>query len=270
MLVIQKGKTMIKKIYKLTAKKISYVLVLSSMIIGLVGCGDKVDKDVKETSTVKITTKATEKETTSDEKITTTQEQTQELTQESTQEPTPEPTPEPTEAPTPAPTPAPTQAPTPAPTEAPTEPSTQPQTQASSGLDEKARIAFNTNRDWINEELTYVNQVRAEAGKAPLVLDEQMSIAACARCVEMIENNHFYHTRPDGRSCFTILDEYNISRTTSGENIAWGYSSPSAVVEGWKKSPGHYENMINERYTRIGIGVAYGEKGLYWTQLFCN
>ena len=240
---------MIKKIYKFTAKKISYVLVLSSMIIGLVGCGDKVDKDVKETSTVKITTKATEKETTSDEKITTTQEQ----TQESTQEPTPEPTPEPTEAPT--------------------EPSTQPQTQASSGLEEKARIAFNTYRDWINEELTYVNQVRAEAGKAPLVLDEQMSIAACARCVEMIENKYFAHTRPDGRSCFTILDEYNISRTTSGENIAWGYSSPSAVVEGWKNSPGHYANMINERYTRIGIGVAYGDgegQGFHWTQLFCN
>ena len=268
---------MIKKIYKFTAKKISYVLVLSSMIIGLVGCGDKVDKDVKETSTVKITTKATEKETTSDEKITTTQEQTQESTQEPTPEPTPEPTEAPPQAPTPAPTPAPTQAPTPAPTpaptEAPTEPSTQPQTQASSGLEEKARIAFNTYRDWINEELTYVNQVRAEAGKAPLVLDEQMSIAACARCVEMIENKYFAHTRPDGRSCFTILDEYNISRTTSGENIAWGYSSPSAVVEGWKNSPGHYANMINERYTRIGIGVAYGDgegQGFHWTQLFCN
>lgn len=42
----------------------------------------------------------------------------------------------------------------------------------------------------------------------------------------------------------------------AGENIAWGYKASADVVEGWKNSPTHYENIMNPNYTETGIGIA--------------
>jgi hypothetical protein len=55
----------------------------------------------------------------------------------------------------------------------------------------------------------------------------------------------------------------------SGENIAYGYRSPKAVMEGWLNSPGHRANIERESYTTIGVGVVTNDDGTtYWTQNF--
>ena len=56
-----------------------------------------------------------------------------------------------------------------------------------------------------------------------------------------------------------------------GENIAAGYRSPEAVVEGWMASTGHRENILSVRYTEIGVGVTLlptGQFSAYWAQNF--
>ena len=169
--------------------------------------------------------------------------------------PTATPTTTPTAAPTAAPTPEPTQAPTPQPTPLPTpEP-----TQAPSV-------------DYATEVLNLVNQIRAEAGVGPLSLDTSLCQAANARSVEISQENQFSHTRPNGTSCFTIFDEYGISYMSAGENIAAGYATPAEVVEGWKNSPGHYANMIDSSFSKLGVGYYNSGSGYgtYWTQLFTN
>lgn len=128
-------------------------------------------------------------------------------------------------------------------------------------------------RSYYEEILVLVNQIRAEAGVAPLVLDDQLCKAATMRAVEMDYANLFSHTRPDGSSCFTVLSQYGISYRSCGENIAAGYSSPEDVVEGWKNSSGHYKNMVNSSYTKLGVGYAkrqFGEWAHYWVQLFTS
>ena len=40
---------------------------------------------------------------------------------------------------------------------------------------------------------------------------------------------------------------------TLGENIAWGYRSPSSVMQGWMESAGHRSNILGD-YTEIGVG----------------
>lgn len=92
------------------------------------------------------------------------------------------------------------------------------------------------------------------------------------RAVEMAYANIFSHTRPDGSSCFSVFPYYSISYFAAGENIAAGYGSPEAVVTGWKNSEGHYANMINVSFTKLGVGyfnIDYGY-GAYWVQLFTN
>jgi uncharacterized protein YkwD len=40
---------------------------------------------------------------------------------------------------------------------------------------------------------------------------------------------------------------------TAGENIAYGYETPRALVRAWMHSPGHRANILNPRFHRIGI-----------------
>jgi uncharacterized protein YkwD len=52
------------------------------------------------------------------------------------------------------------------------------------------------------------------------------------------------------------------------ENVAYGATTAKEVVDMWKNSPGHRENMMGN-YRYIGIGVARSQNGiLYYTQIF--
>lgn len=128
-------------------------------------------------------------------------------------------------------------------------------------------------RAYYEEVLRLVNNIRAEAGVAPLVLDDTLCRAASMRAVELDYSNQFSHTRPDGSSCFSIYPYFNISYSATGENIAAGQPTPAAVVEGWKNSSGHYANMINASYGKLGVGYSasgVGDYGVYWVQMFTN
>ena len=129
------------------------------------------------------------------------------------------------------------------------------------------------NMSYYNEVLTLVNEIRAEAGVQPLTLDTTLCQAATMRAVEMDYSNLFSHTRPDGSSCFSIFNTYPVSCSWYGENIAAGYGSPQEVVTGWKNSPGHYANMTDAGFTKLGVGMSsegIGSYGIYWVQLFTN
>src|SRR5688500_16936545 len=53
------------------------------------------------------------------------------------------------------------------------------------------------------------------------------------------------------------------------KNIAAGQRTPEAVVQAWMESPGHRANILNSRYTEIGVGLATGGRmGMYWAQSF--
>lgn len=126
---------------------------------------------------------------------------------------------------------------------------------------------------YYQEVLRLVNEIRASVGVAPLTLDTTLCKAASMRALEMDYSNQMSHTRPSGKDCFSVLDFYEISFGTCGENIAAGQTSASSVVKGWKNSPGHYQNMINASFTKLGVGYSasgVGDYGYYWCQLFTN
>lgn len=125
--------------------------------------------------------------------------------------------------------------------------------------------------EYANAVLTLVNEERAKVGAPALTLDGTITAAAKIRAKECATS--FSHTRPDGSSCFTALDEAGASYGACGENIAAGYWSPESVVQGWVNSPGHYANMIDSSYTRMGLGCWYDSEsdyGMYWAQMFAN
>lgn len=119
----------------------------------------------------------------------------------------------------------------------------------------------------MQEVVRLVNVERQKAGLSPLTLDKRVEAAANVRAKEICE--YFSHTRPNGTSCFTALDEVGAAWYMAGENIAAGFSSPAAVMNGWMNSQGHRENILTREYTGIGVGCYKDASGrLYWVQLF--
>ena len=120
---------------------------------------------------------------------------------------------------------------------------------------------------YAEQVLTIVNERRAEQGLAPLTMNYTVVSAAKVRAAELTQS--FSHTRPNGTSCFTVLDEVGVDYWTAGENIALGYSSPEGVMNAWMNSEGHRANIMNPNYTQIGIACYYdSNSGYNWVQCF--
>lgn len=120
--------------------------------------------------------------------------------------------------------------------------------------------------DYTQEVVTLINQERTAQGLNPVENLSALNQAATIRSQELVKS--FSHTRPDGRGCSTVLDDNGITWRTTGENIAYGYSDPVSVMDGWMHSSGHRANILNASFDAVGIGVVSQNGVLYWTQIF--
>ena len=116
------------------------------------------------------------------------------------------------------------------------------------------------------EVIRLVNEIRRENGLNPLTANWELSRVARYKSQDMADNRYFSHTSPTYGSPFQMIKAFGLSYRTAGENIAMGYSTPQAVVDGWMNSSGHRANILNASYTQIGVG--YVVQGHYWTQMF--
>lgn len=178
--------------------------------------------------------------------------------------PTPEPTkkPEPTATPSPSPkpteTPKPTTTPTPSPSPKPTEtPAPTPSPKPVANPEQMAQ-----------EVIRLTNIERAKYGEAPLQYHAGLQKAAMLRAQEI--SIKFAHVRPDGSDSSTALYENGVG-CSDGENIARGYTSPEAVVQGWMNSLGHKAAILSESTTHMGVGFYQNSYGSYfWVQDFSS
>lgn len=116
------------------------------------------------------------------------------------------------------------------------------------------------------EVIRLVNEIRAKNGLKPLSANWELSRVARYKSQDMVDRRYFSHTSPTYGSPYQMMKNFGISFRTAGENIAYGYNSPKAVVNGWMNSSGHRANILNASYTQIGVG--YVPNGHYWTQMF--
>lgn len=113
-------------------------------------------------------------------------------------------------------------------------------------------------------ELT--NQERKKHGLSPLVVNSKLTESAKAKSQDMAEHDYFNHSSPTYGSPFDMMDKFGISYQTAGENIAKGQSTPESVVQAWMDSEGHKANILNPKFTHIGVGFEKNE--IIWTQQF--
>jgi uncharacterized protein YkwD len=153
------------------------------------------------------------------------------------------PAPRPVPAPAPAPVPAPAPPPVPAPAAA-----------APAGGDAGRVLAL-------------VNEARAGAGCGPVTADTGLAGVSRGHSEAMRDRNFFAHTDLDGRSPFDRAARAGVTNARA-ENIARGQQDAAAVMDAWLTSPGHRQNILNCDYRTMGLGVATGSGGPWWTQMF--
>ena len=116
------------------------------------------------------------------------------------------------------------------------------------------------------EVVRLVNAIRRESGLGELGLNWELSRVARYKSQDMADNFYFSHTSPTYGSPFQMIQAFGLTYRTAGENIAYGYPTPQAVVNSWMNSEGHRKNILNPSFTQIGVG--YVSQGNHWTQMF--
>lgn len=159
----------------------------------------------------------------------------------------------------------------------PTERATQPATEAATEATERATqpttapaaaptTSTYTVSAYEREVVALVNEIRSGYGLSALSINTRLSEIARMKSQDMHDKGYFSHTSPTYGSPFDMMKQFGITYRTAGENIAMGYRTPQAVVDGWMNSPGHRANILNTTFTSIGVG--YVADGNYWTQMF--
>ena len=116
------------------------------------------------------------------------------------------------------------------------------------------------------------NNEREANAAAPLRRNSSLDEAARLKAEHMAENEYFSHYSPDGVSPWSWFDEVGYVYAFAGENLAIHFTDSSELVEAWMKSPTHRKNIVDNKFTEIGVGTAKGKfegyDTVYVVQLF--
>ena len=103
------------------------------------------------------------------------------------------------------------------------------------------------------------NLQRQENNLPPLVENENLSKAAGAKAGDMFKNQYFEHVSPDGTDPALLVQSFGYDYIITGENLILGnFKNEREVVSNWMASPGHRANILNNRYTEIGVSIIKG------------
>jgi uncharacterized protein YkwD len=122
------------------------------------------------------------------------------------------------------------------------------------------------------EVVALVNAHRAAKGFAPLAVSVSLTRSADWKARHMAAYRYLAHNDPAppvARSVGQRLAACGYGGRTYGENVAYGFATPAAVVSAWLRSSGHRANIESRAFRTIGVGVATAANGaVYWAQNF--
>lgn len=131
--------------------------------------------------------------------------------------------------------------------------------------------------DVCQEIVDLTNDLRRERDLPTFATNDKLMEAAQVRAEEMAENGLYSHTRPDDSQYYTVTDcpytAENIHRIATRYLTQHGVGLAEAAVDGWVNSETHLRNILNDRLSSIGVGIAKGvnasgEESWYCVQLF--
>lgn len=111
--------------------------------------------------------------------------------------------------------------------------------------------------------ISLTNASRSSLDLSTLSENALLDASAQAKAEDMLAHQYFAHTSPDGVTPWSWIKGKGYSYRYAGENLAVYYTEAEDVNAGWMASPTHRANIVDTRYTDIGVGVAQGEYNGY-------
>lgn len=91
-----------------------------------------------------------------------------------------------------------------------------------------------------------------------LTVNSKLTAAAQAKANDEASKGYFSHVSPDGHDSWYWFKQAGYSFAYAGENLAVDFTDASDVESAWLASPTHRRNILDSRYTQIGIATAMG------------
>ncbi|MFZ2484702.1 MAG: CAP domain-containing protein [Minisyncoccia bacterium] len=145
------------------------------------------------------------------------------------------------------------------------------------GLASSVKTLVTRNPDILSAVITGVlvdltNSNRLSQNIDPLEFNPILASAAQLKANDMAAKSYFAHTSPEGKTPWYWFTEGGYKFIYAGENLAVNFVDSEDVVQAWMNSQGHRANILNNKFTEIGIamspGVYNGRDTLYVVQLF--
>jgi hypothetical protein len=131
--------------------------------------------------------------------------------------------------------------------------------------------------DPVRDEQTFVdeiNKTRAGVGLAPLTVHPGLVEVARA-WADTMRKTHLVTPPPPSSIC-TISHNPNLKFVLPkqwaglGENVGCGNDSAANIHIKFVESPHHYENIVNPKFDKVGIGIVYEGDIMFVTEQFMD
>ncbi len=116
------------------------------------------------------------------------------------------------------------------------------------------------------------NKDRVLQNASELKVNALLQNAAQMKADDMAKNGYFAHNTPDGKTPWYWIEKAGYKYRYAGENLAVNFVESEEVHRAWAASPTHWLNIINPKYTEIGIatstGMYKGAQAVFVVQMF--
>lgn len=116
------------------------------------------------------------------------------------------------------------------------------------------------------------NQNRAAANISELKVNLLLEKAAQMKADDMASKGYFAHNTPDGKTPWYWFRQAGYEYVYAGENLAVNFEDSEDVETAWMNSPGHFLNIMNPKFTEIGIATSTsiykGREAVFVVQMF--
>ncbi len=119
-------------------------------------------------------------------------------------------------------------------------------------------VLGNENQVTIAELLADTNAARVKERRQPLQLNSRLSHAAYLKAQDMLKNQYWAHTSPQGIGPWKWIGDVEYNYAYAGENLARNFKNSSAVVGAWMRSSTHRDNLLKSQYRDVGFATVDG------------
>ncbi len=118
--------------------------------------------------------------------------------------------------------------------------------------------------------LTNLNRAERQIGE--LTVNPVLEKAAQMKADDMVSKGYFAHTSPDGVTPWYWFQQAGYEYVYAGENLAVNFTDSHKVDQAWMNSEFHRKNILDGRFTEIGVatskGYFNGKETVFVVQMF--